>query len=464
MAAASLPPLRQELRLDRGAPLASGAPGFVLFIRCATCSSSSDGWNNAWPRTRHRGDPASVRDALVAEGTPPADAEAAVAAFHDFARANGLTSGAPAAELAQRRAATARDGWRWLLDHYLFIRVPLVRPAAFLSRTLPFARAIWSPAGVAVLGFLALAGLFLVTRQWDAFVAQAGELMTPGGVAAYMAALLLVKGCHELGHAWTATRHGVRVPAMGCSACSCWCRSSYHMSAAWLLCSRRQRMQIDAAGGARRTQRRRDRAVRLAVFLPDPPRTIAFILATTSLATSLLVNASPFMRFDGYYLLSDRLRVPNLAPRAFALMRWRLRELLVALGEPAPEPLSPGSRARCSPMRSSPSPIAPCSTSASRSSSITASSRRWASSCSPWRSCPRPPRRRRAFGVARPPARDPRQPPHALDGRDRRRSGGGGVPAARPLHLAARGDDADRRPAARRGRSGAGRPHPRARR
>ena len=68
------------------------------------------------------------------------------------------------------------------------------------------------------------------------------------------------------------------------------------------------------------------------------------MLATTSLATSLLVNASPFMRFDGYYLLADWLRVPNLAPRAFALLRWRLREALFALGEPAPETLPDGLR------------------------------------------------------------------------------------------------------------------------
>src|SRR5262249_2899006 len=48
-------------------------------------------------------------------------------------------------------------------------------------------------------------------------------------------------------------------------------------------------------------------------------------------------NASPFMRFDGYFLLSDWLDMPNLHARAFALARWDLRERLFALGEAPPE-------------------------------------------------------------------------------------------------------------------------------
>jgi putative peptide zinc metalloprotease protein len=43
------------------------------------------------------------------------------------------------------------------------------------------------------------------------------------------------------------------------------------------------------------------------------------------------------MRFDGYYVLSDLLGVPNLQPRAFALGRWKMREWLFDLRDPAPE-------------------------------------------------------------------------------------------------------------------------------
>ena len=55
----------------------------------------------------------------------------------------------------------------------------------------------------------------------------------------------------------------------------------------------------------------------------------------------MVINLNPFMRFDGYFLISDLWGVDNLQNRAFALCRWRLREALFGYGEPAPEPWSP---------------------------------------------------------------------------------------------------------------------------
>lgn len=79
------------------------------------------------------------------------------------------------------------------------------------------------------------------------------------------------------------------------------------------------------------------------VFLPDGlTRNAAFALATTSWFFSLMINLNPFTRFDGYFILSDLVRIDNLQPRAFAHMRWRLRQLLFSPDEPAPEHTSPG--------------------------------------------------------------------------------------------------------------------------
>ena len=96
-------------------------------------------------------------------------------------------------------------------------------------------------------------------------------------------------------------------------------------------------------------------------LLPDgPARTAAFMLASATWITTLAINLNPFMRFDGYFLLSDLWGVDNLQNRAFALCRWRLREALFGYGEPAPSPgqsrcasacwcgaTVPGSGARC---------------------------------------------------------------------------------------------------------------------
>ena len=81
-------------------------------------------------------------------------------------------------------------------------------------------------------------------------------------------------------------------------------------------------------------------------LLPEgAARSALFFLATASWVATLAINASPFMRFDGYFILSDALDMPNLHERCFALARWKLREWLFNLKEPQPE-VPPASQAR----------------------------------------------------------------------------------------------------------------------
>ena len=52
---------------------------------------------------------------------------------------------------------------------------------------------------------------------------------------------------------------------------------------------------------------------------------------------SLAVNLNPMMRFDGYYIASDLLDVPNLQSRSFTHFGWRLRRFLFNLDDEPPE-------------------------------------------------------------------------------------------------------------------------------
>jgi putative peptide zinc metalloprotease protein len=115
-------------------------------------------------------------------------------------------------------------------------------------------------------------------------------------------------------------------------------------SDAWKLTSRRQRAAIGAAGMVVECA-----LAALAIFawsfLDDGVvRSLVFIVATTSLAVGAAINLSPFMRFDGYYVLSDLLDIPNLHERAFAFGRWQLRRLLLGLDVPMPEPVAVAQR------------------------------------------------------------------------------------------------------------------------
>lgn len=73
-------------------------------------------------------------------------------------------------------------------------------------------------------------------------------------------------------------------------------------------------------------------------------RQAALYLATTGWVLTVLLNASPFMRFDGYFILSDVLDFPNLHERAGAHARVWLRHHLLGLDDPWPEPFAARTR------------------------------------------------------------------------------------------------------------------------
>jgi putative peptide zinc metalloprotease protein len=335
-----LPPLRQEIRIDRGAALVNGAPSWTLFdpVRHSFYQLGRIEFQifSHWAQGRL----GKLGEALAAEGVPEDQMDAELARVLEFSLAHNLTQkpfGDTVATFTAERVRQRKAWWKWMVDNYLFFRIPLVRPAAFLERTVNRVAPIYT--AKALWGFVALAilGLYLVSRQWDAFMVSFLYFFSWQGLIAYGFGLSLVKIIHELGHAYTATRYGVRVPSMGVSFLVMFPVLYTDVTGAWQLRSRRQRLTIDCAGVSAELMVATISTL-IWVLLPEGSvRSVFFVLATSSWIMSLAINLNPFMRFDGYYVLSDLLDVPNLQSRGFALGRWKMRELLFGLGDDAPE-------------------------------------------------------------------------------------------------------------------------------
>ncbi len=335
-----IPDLRQELRMEPGAPLSTGAPSWTLFdpVRHMFFQLGKIEFRifSRWAS----GSFAGVGDDLAEEGLVGEEADVAVSRVLDFSLANQLTvapMGDAVATFTQQRAVQKKQWWRWMVDNYLFFRVPLVRPSRFLERTIDHVAPLWSVKALWLFAALALLGLFLVSRQWDAFMASFLYFFSWDGLIAYALGLSAVKVIHELGHAYTATRFGCRVPSMGVSFLLMLPMLYTDTTGAWRIRSRKQRLAIDCAGITAELMVASISTL-IWVILPEGPlRSVFFVLATSSWIMSLGVNLNPFMRFDGYYVLADLLGVANLQPRAFALGRWRMREYLFDLTESPPE-------------------------------------------------------------------------------------------------------------------------------
>jgi len=341
-----LPPLREELTLHPGPAGADGAPTWTLqdpasgrFFRL--------GWLEFEILSRWSlGEPGRIA-AAVAQATPIPATEGDVEAFARFLSNADLLQarGDEAVGRLIAKAAARRQGpARWLLKNYLFFRVPLLRPDPWLDRMMPLARHLYTRGFLLLVLAAAAAGLFLATRQWDAFLGTFPHFLTLDGLVLAAVTLGGAKLVHELGHALTARRLGCRVPTMGVAVMVLYPVLYTDVSEAWKLPSRRQRLAVGAAGVAAELALAAF-ALLAWSFLPDGPlRSACFLLAATSWVLTVAVNVSPFMRFDGYYLLSDWLDMPNLHERSFALARWWFRERLLGAGDPPPERLPPARR------------------------------------------------------------------------------------------------------------------------
>ncbi|WP_170030310.1 biotin/lipoyl-binding protein [Pseudomonas sp. SK] len=343
-----LPALRADLQLSPAAPALDGSAQWTLADplrgRYFKLGAAAVRLLHHWGL----GDPQQVLAAANAEPGARLQADE-LETLRGFLAQHDLLSAQDAEQrqsYASKAAATRQSIWKKALHQYLFFRIPLWRPDAFLNRTWPL---LERHAGWLLrfgLPALLVLGLFLMARDWSRFIATFPHLFSLGGMLVFGLALAFAKLCHEFGHAYMAKRAGCRVQSMGVAFMVMLPMFYTDVSDAWRVSDRRSRLLIDA-GGIFAELVLAVLALLAWSLLPDGPlRTAAFMLASATWITTLLVNLNPFMRFDGYFLVSDLWGVENLQQRAFALCRWRLREALFGYGDAKPEPWPEGMHKR----------------------------------------------------------------------------------------------------------------------
>ena len=335
----ALPPLREDLKLLPGPSAGDGSPTWTLhdparhrFIRI--------GWLEFEMLARWGlGDAAALAQAVSAETTlrPGVDDVVEVVRFLHRAGLLAARGDTAIARFVAETHGKRLSAPRWLLKNYLSIKFRLVNPDRFLGALVARIGWVFTGGFLATLAVLAVLGFYLISRQWSAYTHSLLHLFSLQGALMVGIALASAKVIHELGHGMMCKRLGCRVPAMGVALLVLWPVLWTDTTDAWRLTERRKRLAIDAAGMLAE--------ITLAILaslawsvLPDGAlRTGAFLLSSSTWLLTIAVNLNPLMRFDGYFIFSDYLDVPNLQERGFAMGRWWLRETLFGLGDPMPE-------------------------------------------------------------------------------------------------------------------------------
>ncbi|MEZ5774514.1 MAG: HlyD family efflux transporter periplasmic adaptor subunit [Hyphomicrobiaceae bacterium] len=333
-------PLREDICLSPVGRDRYGAPQWVLsdpasgnhFQIGATVFAILSHWSLGEPR---------LIAAALARSTTLSVGESEVEAVAAFLAGNGLVRARAGALIERRRrsrSGVAAVASRLLGGSLMFRKLPLVRPERFLDATLPFVRPLMSRGFVILTLLVGLLGLLLAGREHATFAVSLAAMASPEGAAAVALALAVGKSVHELAHAYAARRHGVAVPSMGIALVVLLPVLYTETSAAWTLSSRRQRIEIAAAGVAAELLLAAFALFAAAIAEPGLARNALVFAATSLVLVSLAINGNPLMRFDGYFVLSEVVGLENLQQRALDLVVHHLRRLVSGDRVDTPEP------------------------------------------------------------------------------------------------------------------------------
>jgi putative peptide zinc metalloprotease protein len=226
---------------------------------------------------------------------------------------------ASASQLMVDRAKKQNRQWWLSLLNIVYLKIPLGNPDRWLTAIQPVARILfgWTflVAGLSLMG----GALALLATHWREFLARLPvyeDFFRLETLAYLWLTFGLVKIIHELGHALCCKRMGAEVNEVGVVFLFFFPTLYCNVTDSWLLPSKWKRMAVSAAGIYVELL-----LAALATFVwwwTDSgtfTHHLAFAVMLYCSVNTLVCNANPLMRFDGYHVLADWLEAPNLAPQ-----------------------------------------------------------------------------------------------------------------------------------------------------
>jgi putative peptide zinc metalloprotease protein len=222
-----------------------------------------------------------------------------------------------------------------LLMNFFFAKLPLGHPDRLLARLEPPARCLFTWPALITWCLLVSYAIVLVSTDWDRFVDSARSYLAPTSWLYLLCAWLTLKVIHELFHGLACKRFGGTTGACGIMLILFSPIAFVDVTSAWRFRNKWQRIVTSAAGMYVEFA---IAAVAAIIWSGSASPGIAFAcqsIVVTASVSSLLFNANPLMRFDGYYILADLLEIENLYTEGRHAVRSILRGCFLGLTTPS---------------------------------------------------------------------------------------------------------------------------------
>lgn len=216
----------------------------------------------------------------------------------------------------------------------MFVKIPLFNPDSLmkgLAATVGWCFSAWMfPVWLIVIA----TGAACVVQHWHEVTSMTSNVISASNWIWISVTLIAMKILHEAAHGITCARFGATVREAGVTTILFVPLPYMDVTSAWRLDSRWQRIMISAAGMYVEIF---VAALAAIVWMQTDPGLLhqhAFNVMVTGSLMTLLFNANPLMRFDGYYILTDLIEMPNLATHGQQCLHQLGRRIFFAL--PAP--------------------------------------------------------------------------------------------------------------------------------
>lgn len=240
-------------------------------------------------------------------------------------------------QLIRRRQENERQQRHAALTNILAIRFKGFNPDRFLTFLDKQVGWFFSWPAICCCFVLCVSALMLIATEFDVFRAKLPafqEFFAAKNWLWLAVVLAVTKVCHEFGHGLACKRMGGECHEMGvmllvltpCLYCN--------VSDSWMIHNKWKRAAIGAAGMYVEVV-----IASIATFLwwfshPGLLNYLCLNIMFVCSVSTLIFNANPLLRYDGYYILSDLAEIPNLRQKASAILRNKLGRLLLGLPEP----------------------------------------------------------------------------------------------------------------------------------
>jgi putative peptide zinc metalloprotease protein len=214
-----------------------------------------------------------------------------------------------------RRATQKTSPWDAFMK-LLFLKIPLWDPDALLIRLERRLRWLWSWTGFGISLMIFFAGLMVFGFNWSRIQPSLNDFLSLPNLALIWVLTIVVKIIHEFGHGLTCKHYGGEVHEMGAMMMIFSPFLYADVTDSYVFPKKRHRILVAAAGIYIELVIAAVATLLWAISQPGPTQQLLFNLMLITSVWTVLFNANPLMKFDGYYMLTDLLDVPNLRTKA----------------------------------------------------------------------------------------------------------------------------------------------------